>query len=861
MIKKSFCLAAIALTSSLLAASAGELFYTDGHDGSIWRFDTGSLEHERVIWGHDIPNNISSGPTGLVFRTPNTLFISADGNFNGEAALHHYHYDAEILTRISTRKTVQNMWRLSSAVLNREGTVYMPSLYADRIWEFGSDAYQPDANGVHKNVGPFPTERAATGKYSRHIAYSWIDGRLAVSHQGGVYLFTTGGGTVSFERDISIPGIHSVGGIAFDYDGLAVLDSEGQEIGRKSLLYIINQPTMNILRFDATTGDPLGANPEDPTDPVFISTADGGFVELGQFGIDPADGHFYISNRNQHHRDQWGNVGGWVLSRFSRTGSLLNPVALTGLRVRQMAFRPTVRQMEILADGDYVLGPDGFAVKAGTAGVWFQAALNVNRAVMDFFGDGYASFAGDVTVGGDASGNVTVQLRDGSIVKTIRLKVESNGGIRVIEKSTMEVDGGADVSGGTLDIADGTLQLNPGADIGTAVAAIASNGGRIIAAGGGNIISTGGGNIISTGGGNIISTGGGNIISTGGGNIIAAGGGNIISTGGGNIAPQAASSSGLTTFSEDGQEGLIQAVDADIVAQDGGTIVCETGGRLDARTVILEGGGSLSTGDAPAVARLSGNLFAHSGSSILVKLGGLSQGTEYDLYSIEGGSAVIDGRLAVSLADDFGAHITAEDSFTVLTADGGIAGTIENLSEEGRLNNADGSGSFSVRLAADGKSLLLEDFQPAAPFDAWKSLHFSSSELLDPSISGNFSDPDNDGASNLAEFAFDLNPREPDSARTVMMERDEGQALRLTYRRRIGGSGSAADYVAAGIRYQVEESLDLRSWETSAITDGTSNTIEITPEPDGRTETVTILLQGISASATSRFYRVQVTSL
>lgn len=170
-------LAAFGLAASLTSAFASELFYTDTHDGSIWRVDTSSLDHQRIASGHEIPNNISSGPAGLVFRSPNALFISADGSFNGEAALHHYRYDEGALNLISTRRTVQNMWRLTSGVLSSDGSVYMPSLYGNRIWSFSSDAYEPDAQGIYRNMGPAPTEHAGTGQYPRHIAYSWIDGR------------------------------------------------------------------------------------------------------------------------------------------------------------------------------------------------------------------------------------------------------------------------------------------------------------------------------------------------------------------------------------------------------------------------------------------------------------------------------------------------------------------------------------------------------------------------------------------------------------------------------------------------------------------------------------------------------------
>ena len=60
-------------------------------------------------------------------------------------------------------------------------------------------------------------------------------------------------------------------------------------------------------------------------------------------------------------------------------------------------------------------------------------------------------------------------------------------------------------------------------------------------------------------------------------------------------------------------------------------------------------------------------------------------------------------------------------------------------------------------------------------YDSWKAHYFTTTELADPTISGDDADWDHDGANNLAEYVADTNPRKGDSV------------LRITGHARIGG--------------------------------------------------------------------------
>ena len=88
---------------------------------------------------------------------------------------------------------------------------------------------------------------------------------------------------------------------------------------------------------------------------------------------------------------------------------------------------------------------------------------------------------------------------------------------------------------------------------------------------------------------------------------------------------------------------------------------------------------------------------------------------------------------------------------------------------------------------AEGDELLTLTLQPDAgygvgplsncvvrildkPFDAWRFLFFSPSELLDPAISGPDADPDEDGVSNREEFRKATDPRDPRSVLNVPID-------------------------------------------------------------------------------------------
>ena len=120
-------------------------------------------------------------------------------------------------------------------------------------------------------------------------------------------------------------------------------------------------------------------------------------------------------------------------------------------------------------------------------------------------------------------------------------------------------------------------------------------------------------------------------------------------------------------------------------------------------------------------------------------------------------------------------------------------------------------------------------------FAQWQAHHFSNGEIVNPSVSGPEADPDGDRVSNLFEYAFRLDPREPGNQ--TFSEDGRSGLPKIRFR---GGDGSPSrecvieyprrrtdlDYAPAPqIRYLVEMSSDLGDW--IEVTHGTEETTPI----------------------------------
>ncbi len=121
---------------------------------------------------------------------------------------------------------------------------------------------------------------------------------------------------------------------------------------------------------------------------------------------------------------------------------------------------------------------------------------------------------------------------------------------------------------------------------------------------------------------------------------------------------------------------------------------------------------------------------------------------------------------AVTLVIASGPHTSA--SYTVQPAvldGGGARATSVSYTNTGSVLDIEGTGSAGVYTAGHGFiAQLVTDPAGCPVFIDWQTTHFGSPENPNAAPAA---DPDNDGADNLAEFAFNLNPNAPDAVALI----------------------------------------------------------------------------------------------
>lgn len=134
------------------------------------------------------------------------------------------------------------------------------------------------------------------------------------------------------------------------------------------------------------------------------------------------------------------------------------------------------------------------------------------------------------------------------------------------------------------------------------------------------------------------------------------------------------------------------------------------------------------------------------------------------------------------------------------------------------------------------------------PYQLWQRGNFSPTELADPTISGDAADPDSDGIPNLAEYAFNTNPKTANTS-----------GLPVFDTLNVGG----LDYLAVhykqvlfntDITCTVQVSDNLTTWNSGP---GFTALVSTVDNGDG-TETVTVRDTTPISSATKRFIRVHI---
>ena len=187
--------------------------------------------------------------------------------------------------------------------------------------------------------------------------------------------------------------------------------------------------------------------------------------------------------------------------------------------------------------------------------------------------------------------------------------------------------------------------------------------------------------------------------------------------------------------------------------------------------------------------------------------------------------------------------------------------TFANSTLEDTLATLGLNGTYTLRLYADdGDTVTFDDLT----FTGYKSL-FAQWLVLTGAGDGNDTitqanlDPDSDGITNFAEWAFGLNPTVGDRAAITVngssLTRHGIPAL-ITQSgvNHYALFGRRHDYLTVGLTYAVQFSADLQSWENSA----TTSTVVA---GDGVIDAVTVLFPSVQSNgAKTRFFRVVVSA-
>jgi hypothetical protein len=148
-------------------------------------------------------------------------------------------------------------------------------------------------------------------------------------------------------------------------------------------------------------------------------------------------------------------------------------------------------------------------------------------------------------------------------------------------------------------------------------------------------------------------------------------------------------------------------------------------GAFDLNGGTLQGNGTVTTGTVTAGAAtvmpglaatagkltIAGNLALGGSSTTAIRLGGTGQGTTYDFLHVTGTTNLGNASLHVTFIAGSQAQVQPSDSFTIVTADGGLGGSIFGGLPDGALFvTSDGLGKFQIHYT--GTDVILNNFQP-----------------------------------------------------------------------------------------------------------------------------------------------------
>jgi autotransporter-associated beta strand protein len=147
-----------------------------------------------------------------------------------------------------------------------------------------------------------------------------------------------------------------------------------------------------------------------------------------------------------------------------------------------------------------------------------------------------------------------------------------------------------------------------------------------------------------------------------------------------------------------------------------GSVIIDRGATLGgngtiqlAAGALLTNNGTIAPGDSTGQLTVNGNLQLGSLSNLSFQIGGAAAGHYDVLNKINGNALTLHGMLTVRLINVFTPQ--QSDTFTIVRTQAALAGSFTNVNSGGRLNTADGRGSFEVTYSGVN-NVILSRFGP-----------------------------------------------------------------------------------------------------------------------------------------------------
>lgn len=480
-LRRITCISLIVVTLVVVgirSSPAAEVFAASSH-GDIFAFD-GSTGAQTMNLPFD---NSLAKAGGLGFRTRDNFWVVDTQDPAGQRKVASYGY------------TAADGWfkRVEDARSGPAPNILLP--YGAAMWQgiFWTVGYGSHSLWAYSHVGEVAAgggiylPRIFGGESKRldisdsfnlpaYIAFSALDGRRAITRFGDGLLIAVGGTT---ERRINYGFGIPQPGVAFDYIG-----SDPVETGtRHSLVYVVDSrgSAQRVIRYDAVTGLPFGANPANRADPTFIPAGTGGMTEFtGPIVIDPPTGDIFVTGFNSN-----GGAFGGALCRFDKDGNpkgLSNSntsafIAALGQRCQHLAIRPYVDQKPFAGGGTWQHGLTPSSAGWAVAVQEFVGTGPLDGAIVQVTP---ATITDEINIGGVGSRTITLQTK--TAVNVGDPNVYNLGPIVAKEGGTLLVDPSValSVAGDVVANMGGKIELSPASSINIPFSSLSAAAGGVV---------------------------------------------------------------------------------------------------------------------------------------------------------------------------------------------------------------------------------------------------------------------------------------------------------------------------------------------------------------------------------------------